>query len=127
MLVVRYADAYIPESSVEYLLQNINVNNSSWLHVIIIKKMCHVVSPMLYDLFNKSVALEISPDEFKVFKDKLIRLHKSGSKTDVKNFRPITTLLIFSKVFEKLVHGRLLCFIGKFNLLNSNQFGFEKG
>merc|ERR1712237_256894 len=39
----------------------------------------------------------------------------------------MTILSIFSKVFEKLVHKRLYSVIKKYNILNENQFGFQKG
>ena len=43
------------------------------------------------------------------------------------NYRPITTLPVLAKIFEKLVHKRMMCFIKRFNLLNTNHFGFLVG
>ena len=43
------------------------------------------------------------------------------------NYRPITTLPVLPKIFEKLAHKRMMCFISRFNLLNTNQFGFLAG
>ena len=38
---------------------------------------------------------------------KVIPIFKSGSKADINNFRPISLLSTFSKIFGKLVHYRL--------------------
>ena len=44
------------------------------------------------------------------------------------NYRPISTLSPFSKVFERLlVCDQLLAFIEKENILYQYQFGFRKG
>ena len=48
-------------------------------------------------------------------------------KDQTTNYRPITTLPILAKMFEKLAHKRMICFINSFNLLNSNKFGFLAG
>ena len=53
-------------------------------------------------------------------------LHKEGDLNDVSNYRPITSLSVFSKLFEKLVHKRMTSFISRYNLIKPNQFGFQK-
>ena len=90
----------------------------------ILKKISPVVSPMLAELFNDSISSGTFPELLKT--GRVIPIHKSGSLKSFSNYRPITTLSIFSKVFEKLVHKRMVKFIDKFNLLNINQFGFQK-
>ena len=54
-------------------------------------------------------------------------IHKEGSKTDVNNYRPISSLNSFSKIYEKLMHIRLLKFLGKNNSLYEMQYGFPPG
>ena len=43
------------------------------------------------------------------------------------NYRPISLLPIFSKILEKLMYTRVMDFITKFNILYTNQYGFQKG
>ena len=57
---------------------------------------------------------------------KVIPLFKNDSPFIVSNYRPISLLPIFSKIFEKLMHLRLTEFINNNNILNENQFGFQK-
>jgi retron-type reverse transcriptase len=54
-------------------------------------------------------------------------VHKGGSKTDLNNYRPISILTLFSKLFEKVFYNRLINFINKNSLLSPNQFGFRSG
>ena len=53
--------------------------------------------------------------------------HKSGPCDKIDNYRPISVLPIFSKVFEKLTLDRMNSFISRHNLLTASQFGFRKG
>ena len=54
-------------------------------------------------------------------------IYKSGSKSDVNNYRPISCLPIISKVFEKAVYSQLSNFLNLNNILYQNQYGFQKG
>lgn len=42
------------------------------------------------------------------------------------NYRPISLLSTFNKIFEKKIHSDLTNFIEKNNILYINQFGFRK-
>ena len=43
------------------------------------------------------------------------------------NYRSISVLNIYSKVFEIIMYDRLTQFLDKYNLLYQNQFGFRQG
>jgi hypothetical protein len=49
-----------------------------------------------------------------------------GTRTDPKNFRPITILSCFGKLFTSVLNNRLNTFSDEFLLLNENQTGFRK-
>ena len=89
------------------------------------KKFSHILAPVISELFNMSIMEGIFPSCLKT--GRVIPIFKSGKKYQTTNYRPITTLPILVKNFEKLAHKRLVCFIMRFNLLNSNQFGFLAG
>ena len=67
----------------------------------------------------------IYPDVLKTAK--VTPLHKSGDNDVADNFRSISVLSQINKVFEKLIHVRLMAFIQKHNILSNTQFGFRKG
>ena len=75
-------------------------------------------------LINKSVETGIFPDELKIAK--IVPIFKSGDKTLVSNYRPISVLRFFSKIFETILNNHLIEFTEKHNLLYKYQFGFRK-
>jgi hypothetical protein len=46
---------------------------------------------------------------------------------DISNWRPISILPVFSKVYEKVIHGRLYDHLTSLLALYDGQFGFRKG
>ena len=46
---------------------------------------------------------------------------------ELNNYRPISVLNIFSKIFERLMYNKLIKFLDKYNILDQNQFGFRQG
>ena len=58
---------------------------------------------------------------------KLIPIHKGGKKTDVENYRPISLLATFSKIYEKLMNKRFVSFFEENNTIHENQYGFRPG
>ena len=55
----------------------------------------------------------------------IIPVHKKNDKQLVKNYRPISLLPIFGKIFEKIIFDRLHDFLLQEELLNPNQSGFR--
>jgi hypothetical protein len=78
----------------------------------------------LTHVINLSLAQGIFPSELKLAK--VIPVFKSGDSMLVNNFRPISVLTCFSKVFERIMYDRLIAFTNKHNLLYKYQFGFQK-
>ena len=58
---------------------------------------------------------------------KITALFKSGDRTNVSNYRPISILPTLSKILEKAVHSQLYQYLVTNNLLTRKQFGFRKG
>ena len=66
-------------------------------------------------LYNSCISSSFFPDDFK--KAKVIPLHKKLEKIFVDNYRPISLLNCFSKIFERLVHKQVVNFLHKHALL----------
>ena len=75
-------------------------------------------------LINLSINQGIFPSELKIAK--VIPIYKSDDKQLIQNYRPISVLPFFSKIFEKIISNHLLNFIESNNILYDNQFGFRK-
>jgi hypothetical protein len=54
---------------------------------------------------NKLLSLGVFPTRLK--HSQLSPIFKKGDRTDVKNYRPISLLTSFSKIFEKVVYNKL--------------------
>ena len=55
----------------------------------------------------------------------MIPLQKKGSTQNTNNYRPISFLSVFSKIFEKLMHRRMYKFLETRSILYPSQFGFR--
>ena len=64
------------------------------------------------------------PSDCKTAKLKL--LFKKGSKTEAKNYRPISLLPIISKIIERVIHDQTQCFLDEKNIIFRYQSGFRK-
>ena len=91
-------------------------------------KLLKIADPLiiqpLTDLINISFETGSFPDKIKIAI--VIPVHKSGSKLDVNNYRPISLLSVFSKIIEKIMHARLSTFFEEHNIIYPSQFGFQK-
>ena len=52
-------------------------------------------------------------------------IHKSGSTSDAANYRPISTLPVFSKILERAVHTMVYAYFQENNLLSNHQSGYR--
>ena len=84
----------------------------------------HVISNILSNIFNLCVTQGYFPEELKL--GRITPIFKKGSKSLFDNYRPVCNLSPFSKIFEKIVHNRMLEFIDKNNIFSNTQFGFRK-
>jgi hypothetical protein len=54
-------------------------------------------------------------------------LHKNDDRCEASNYRPISLLTSFSKIFEAIVQKRTLKHLTKHNILCTEQYGFRVG
>ena len=78
----------------------------------------------LTKLINMSIDEAVYPDILKVCK--VIPVYKNGNPQDINNYRPISLLSSFNKVFEKKIQIDLANFIDDNKILCNQQFGFRK-
>jgi len=94
------------------------------LPTFLYKKSVPLLCQPLAFLFNLSVNQGIFPNCYKIAK--VIPLYKKESREIISNYRPISLLNTGSKIFERIIHDRLVKFLEKFNLISEHQFGFRK-
>ena len=90
-------------TDLEAFISNLNNNKSTYFSPKVLKSISKILCPPLIKLFNKCLSEGYFPEELKVAK--VIPLYKNkGDINDINNYRPISMLSVFSKLFEKLVH-----------------------
>lgn len=106
-------------------LKNSNSCGEDNISTNLLKKCIMPILKPLTELLNCSLSEGIFPEKLKVAK--IVPLYKSGCMSKVENYRPISILSSFSKIFEKYVAQKIVKFFDKHKLFNSNQFGFRTG
>ena len=91
----------------------------------IIKENIHLLAHPISLLFNQSINAGKFPQVLKLAR--ITPLYKKGPKHDINNYRPISQLNIFSKIFEKIMKVFLIDFLEKKQIIDPAQFGFQKG
>ena len=114
----------ISEIEISDIINNLNSNKASDYSPRFLKIFNNQFSYLLTTLFNDCISEGVFPDELKIAK--VLPLFKSGDKDCINNYRPISILPIFSKIFEKLIQSRLIKFFDKEKVLYDGQFGFRK-
>lgn len=126
---VEDSKIFYPTNEIELkiVLKQLKPKNSTdtWcLSAKLIKILSDELLGPLSSLINETFETGIFPDELKIAK--VIPLHKKGDICDVQNYRPISLLPIFSKIYEKIMYLRLMKHVNKYNLINERQFGFRR-
>ena len=89
----------------------------------VLKFCALLLSQPLYDLFCLSLKHHDLPEEWQCHL--VIPIFKSGDKSSVKNYRPISLLCSVSKVLERLVYNKIIGTIR--DRLTNCQYGFFEG
>ena len=85
--------------------------------------MRSIASDAICLLIDDSFLTGQFPDKLKLAKT--MPLYKKGSTLNMNNYRPISLLSIFSKIYENIMYARFYQFLEKSHLVFSLQFGFR--
>jgi len=90
----------------------------------LIKEIAPYILTPLVHILNISLSSGIFPNALKIAR--VVPIFKSTNRLDPCNYRPISLLPSFSKLFEKAINTRIINFFEKHGLLYLNQHGFRK-
>ena len=110
-------------------IKNLKNNKSFGNDVILneyIKSTANQMLPIYINLFNLIFDTGILPD---IWLEGIIRpiYKRKGDVENPENYRPITILSCFSKLFTSVLNARLTKFVEVNDILEENQAGFRKG
>ena len=117
------------EAKILALIRALNVNKAHGWDEISIRmiKICDesLVKPLV-KIFQSSIDMCQFPTSWK--KANVVPVYKNkGKKTIVNNYRPVSLLPVFGKIFEKCLYDTIYSYFETNNLFSSCQSGFRKG
>ena len=124
--VPALASIHISEDKILKIIRSLNPNKAhGWdeISVRMIKISDDVLVTPLKMIFESCIKNGIFPEIWK--KANIVPVHKKGSKNLKQNYRPISLLPIFGKIFEKMIYDTLCEHLTANELLNPNQSGFR--
>ena len=77
----------------------------------------------IHHLFSLTLVYQLLPQDWKTHI--ITPVHKSGNKSAVNNYQPISLLCVISKVLERILFNKISNFIVE--AISPNQFGFLRG
>ena len=105
------------------IIKEFDNHKSSDIPIVVIKHCALTIAPILCTLCNLCIEDGIFPSILKF--GKISPVFKKGSKDKIENYRPISVLPIFGKMFEKILYKPVYSFVTSKNIISENQFGFR--
>lgn len=93
----------------------IKAETIKYIHKFTLKPLCYII--------NLVFSTSKIPTKWK--ESVVIPIHKNGPKNTPTNYRPISLINNYAKIFEQSLKRRLVDFLDKYNLISNNQFGFR--
>lgn len=130
-LTINKASIIEKETDCQEVIEIVNRLRNKWSSgddgiptALIKKSIVGVVEPLTY-IINNSLKYGIFPNNLKLALVKPV--FKKGDHSKVENYRPISLLPAFSKVFESVMCKRLVDFLISNNILSDVQHGYQRG
>ena len=115
----------IQPSEIIKIVSELQLNKSpgcDGIECSVLKKSIYLLLTPLCSIFNLSIDKGIFPSSLKLAK--CVPIHKKGDKSVLSNYRPISILSVFSKLFEKLIHKRLLSYLCHNDIISKKTIWF---
>ena len=115
----------ISPALVEERLRSLKISTSPGPDQIPSRVLRELASPLsvpICTLFEKSLVGGSLPSEWK--QASVVPIHKSGSRQEPSNYRPVSLTSVLSKVLEGVVRDRLMNFLMETRQLHDAQHGF---
>ena len=117
----------ITESDILKHIRQLNPSKSTGPDGIPIKYIAMsalIIAPVLTRLYNSCISTGTYPRILKI--GQIVPIHKGDAKDQCCNYRPISLLSSFSKIFEKCLYERIYSYLNKNKILTPVQFGFKQ-
>ena len=95
-----YFEDSTPQEIIE-IVEEFSNNKASDIPIMVVKRTIGIIAPALSNIYNMCMTNGIFPDPLKL--GKVTPIFKKGKRELLENYRPISTLPIFGKIFEILI------------------------
>ena len=115
----------IHPNTIEREIKNFKYSNFAGYHKIsvkLVKDVAEILSEPLAIIFNASFNKGIFPDIWKIAR--VTSIFKSGSKSNVSNYRPLSVLSVFSRLLGKIGHDQFSKYLKEHNKFAKCQQAF---
>ena len=117
---------FLYECSSEEIMQimkEFENGKASDLPIVALKKCANLISGHLSGFYNNFMKHGKFPKILKL--GKITPVYKKGDVQILDNYRPISIIPIFGKIFEKIIYNRLYSFFVSNAVIYNKQFGFR--
>ena len=112
----RFSFKTVNESEIKDLLKNLDIKKASGIDTIpskLVKLSADFLTLLLTKAINTSIAQNVFPENAKTAS--VIPLDKGKlEKNDMSNFRPVSVLNTFSKIYERVIKDQIVCGMEKY-------------
>lgn len=140
----KHFTQYLKNTNVDSLNNEFNFSEVSYLQILdiinnlkrtnskdpyninlkILNSIKYIILIPLTKLINQCIKYNVFPNILKV--SKVIPIHKKGNTDEPANYRPISIIPVFAKIFEIVLKLQITTYFENSNLFNNSQFGFRK-
>ena len=118
----------ITEKQISDKLKNIKTNKSPGpdaIHPRVLHEIAPSIIKPLSVIFQTSIRVKQLPIEWK--HANVSAIHKKGSRTTPKNYRPVSLTSVICKILESIIRDEIIKHMDANKLFSPNQFGFLAG
>jgi hypothetical protein len=112
------------ESEICDIIKKLENGKASDISTTVLKRCANLLSLHISGYFNLFLETGVFPKILKL--GSITPIYKKGDSRFFDNYRPVSTLPIFGKIFEKVIYNRLYDFLSAMNVIYDQQFGFRK-
>lgn len=124
----EYINRAFSVSEITESVKNLKNNKSGGIDKILnehLKISIQVMAPIYVKLFNIIFNAGLVPESWSL--GEILPIYKKGNAKLPENYRPITLLSCFGKLFTSILNNRITKFLEDYDIINSTQAGFRKG
>ena len=112
----RFSFKMVNENEIKDLLKNLDIKKASGIDTIppkLVKLSADFLTPLLTKAINTSIAQNVFPENTETAS--VITLDKGKpNKNEISNFRPVSVLNTFSKIYERVIKDQIVCGMEKY-------------